>query len=96
MLSALIGRTERRYPVDKLYQQIRCTDGILVAADMILHNMEAQEVFKKSAVKVWECRNCGHIVIGTNAPDVCPVCARPKAYFEVNAENYRSPLKTES
>jgi len=54
----------------------------------LLHNVEAQEVFAKSEVKVWECRNCGHIVIGTNAPELCPVCAHPQSYFEVNAENY--------
>ena len=54
----------------------------------LLHNVEAQEVFAKSEVKVWECRNCGHIVVGTKAPEVCPVCAHPQAYFEVNAENY--------
>jgi rubrerythrin len=54
----------------------------------LLHNVEAQEVFKKSEVKVWECRNCGHIVVGTAAPDVCPVCAHPQSYFEVHAENY--------
>ncbi len=54
----------------------------------LLHNVEAQEVFKKSEVKVWECRNCGHIVVGTSAPEVCPVCAHPQSYFEVMAENY--------
>ena len=54
----------------------------------LLKNVEAQEVFKKSEVKVWECRNCGHIVVGTQAPDVCPVCAHPQSYFEINAENY--------
>ena len=54
----------------------------------LLKNVEAQEVFKKSEVKVWECRNCGHIVVGTEAPDVCPVCAHPQSYFEINAENY--------
>ena len=54
----------------------------------LLRNVEAQEVFKKSEVKVWECRNCGHIVIGTAAPDVCPVFAHPQAYFEVREENY--------
>ncbi|MCR5268274.1 MAG: rubrerythrin family protein [Lachnospiraceae bacterium] len=54
----------------------------------LLKNVEAQEVFKKSEVKVWECRNCGHIVVGTAAPDVCPVCAHPQSYFEVHAENY--------
>ena len=54
----------------------------------LLHNVEAQEVFAKSEVKVWECRNCGHIVVGTKAPEMCPVCAHPQAYFEVHAENY--------
>ena len=54
----------------------------------LLHNVEAQEVFKKSEVKVWECRNCGHIVVGTEAPDICPVCKHPQSYFEVRAENY--------
>ena len=54
----------------------------------LLKNIEMQEVFKKSEVKVWECRNCGHIVVGTQAPDICPVCAHPQAYFEVSAENY--------
>ena len=54
----------------------------------LLKNVEMQEVFKKSEVKVWECRNFGHIVVGTHAPEVCQVCAHPQAYFEVNAENY--------
>lgn len=54
----------------------------------LLHNVEMQEVFKKSEVKVWECRNCGHIVVGMEAPEVCPVCAHPQAYFEISAQNY--------
>lgn len=54
----------------------------------LLHNVEMQEVFAKSEVKVWECRNCGHIVVGEKAPEVCPVCDHPQAYFEVHAENY--------
>ena len=54
----------------------------------LLKNIETQEVFKKSSVKVWECRNCGHIVVGEKAPEVCPVCAHPQAYFEITAENY--------
>ena len=54
----------------------------------LLKNVEMQEVFAKSEVKVWECRNCGHIVVGTQAPEVCPVYAHPRAYFEVHAENY--------
>ena len=54
----------------------------------LLHNVESQEVFEKSEVKVWECRNCGHIVVGTKAPAVCPVCQHPQSYFEVHSENY--------
>ena len=54
----------------------------------LLHNVEAQEVFAKSSVTVWECRNCGHIAVGMKAPEICPVCAHPQAYFEVNAKNY--------
>ena len=54
----------------------------------LLKNIEMQEVFKKSEVKVWECRNCGHIVVGTSAPEVCPVCNHPQAYFEVHEANY--------
>ena len=54
----------------------------------LLHNVETKTVFEKSEVKVWECRNCGHIVVGTAAPEVCPTCDHPKAYFEVNAKNY--------
>ena len=54
----------------------------------LLHNLETAQVFEKSEVKVWECRNCGHIVVGIKAPKVCPVCAHPQAYFEVNSENY--------
>ena len=54
----------------------------------LLHNVEAKEVFTKSEVKVWECRNCGHIVVGTQAPEVCPVCNHPQAYFEINQQNY--------
>ena len=54
----------------------------------LLQNVETKTVFEKSEVKVWECRNCGHIVVGTKAPDVCPTCDHPQAYFEVNCENY--------
>ena len=54
----------------------------------LLHNVEMAEVFNKSEVKVWECRNCGHIVVGTMAPDVCPTCNHPQSFFEINAENY--------
>ena len=54
----------------------------------LLKNIETSQVFEKSEVKVWECRNCGHIVVGTKAPEVCPVCAHPQSYFEVHEENY--------
>ena len=54
----------------------------------LLHNVETAEVFKRSEVKVWECRNCGHIVVGTEAPKVCPVCAHPQSYFEIHKENF--------
>ena len=54
----------------------------------LLRNVEMDEVFAKSEVKVWECRNCGHIVVGMTAPDICPVCSHPQSYFEIQAENY--------
>ena len=54
----------------------------------LLKNIEMKEGFEKSEVKIWECRNCGHIIVGTKAPEMCPVCSHPKSYFEINAENY--------
>ena len=54
----------------------------------LLKNVETAAVFEKSDVKVWECRNCGHIVVGTAAPEICPTCAHPQSYFEIHAENY--------
>ena len=54
----------------------------------LLQNVETKAVFAKSEVKVWECRNCGHIVVGTQAPAMCPTCDHPQAYFEINAKNY--------
>ena len=54
----------------------------------LLKNVEMKEVFEKSGVTVWECRNCGHIAVGTKAPELCPVCKHPQAYFEVHKENY--------
>ena len=54
----------------------------------LLHNVEMQEVFKKAGENMWECRNCGHIVVGKEAPEVCPVCNHPRAFFEVRKENY--------
>ena len=54
----------------------------------LLHNVEMAEGFAKSEVKVWVCRNCGHIVVGEKAPEVCPTCNHPQSYFEIHAENY--------
>ncbi len=54
----------------------------------LLKNVEMKQVFEKSEVKVWECRNCGHIVVGTKAPEICPVCSHPQSYFEVSVNNY--------
>ncbi len=54
----------------------------------LLHNVETKQVFERSEIKIWECRNCGHIVVGTKAPEICPVCSHPKAYYELNANNY--------
>lgn len=54
----------------------------------LLANVETKKVFEKAGVVMWECRNCGHLVMGTKAPEICPVCAHPQAHFEVHAENY--------
>ncbi len=54
----------------------------------LLKNVETAEVFEKSEIKIWECRNCGHLVVGTKAPEMCPTCAHPQSYFEIHAENY--------
>ena len=54
----------------------------------LLSNVEMQKVFEKSEETMWECRNCGHLVIGKKAPEICPVCSHPKSYFEVRKENY--------
>ena len=54
----------------------------------LLSNIEENKVFEAGEVKIWKCRNCGHIVVGTKAPMVCPVCSHPQSYFEIKAENY--------
>lgn len=54
----------------------------------LLQNVQTLQVFQKSEVKVWECRNCGHILVGTQAPEICPTCNHPQAFFEIYAENY--------
>ena len=56
--------------------------------DIQITNVEEGKVFEAGEVKIWKCRNCGHIVVGTKAPEVCPVCSHPKAFFEIKAENY--------
>lgn len=54
----------------------------------LLQNVESAKVFEKSEIKVWECRNCGHVVVGKKAPDVCPVCNHPQSFFEIKENNY--------
>ncbi|MBQ0008091.1 MAG: rubrerythrin family protein [bacterium] len=54
----------------------------------LLKNIETMQVFQRGEVRIWECRNCGHIIIGTNAPDRCPVCDHPQAYFEISSNNF--------
>lgn len=54
----------------------------------LINNLESSQVFERSEVKVWICNNCGHIHVGKKAPEICPVCAHPKAYFEIHVENY--------
>ena len=76
----------------ELAQRFRLVRLSLVGSEMCirdrLHNVETAQVFAKSEVKVWECRNCGHIVVGEKAPEVCPACNHPQSYFEIHAENY--------
>ena len=54
----------------------------------LLQNVESAKVFEKSEIKVWECRNCGHVVVGKKAPEVCPVCNHPQSFFEIKENNY--------
>ena len=76
----------------KLAEQFRGVAAIEKAHEeryrALLNNVEMQKVFEKAEETMWECRNCGHLVMGKKAPDVCPVCAHAKSYFEVRAENY--------
>ena len=65
--------------IEKMHEERYCK---------LLSNVETMQVFEKSGVTIWECRNCGHIVVGTKAPEICPVCKHPQAFFEVRAENY--------
>ena len=76
----------------KLAEQFRGVAAIEKAHEeryrALLSNVEMQKVFEKGEMTMWECRNCGHLVMGTKAPAVCPVCAHPQSYFEVRSENY--------
>jgi rubrerythrin len=76
----------------KLAYQFRAVAAIEKAHEeryrALLNNVEMQKVFEKSEETMWECRNCGHLVMGKKSPEICPVCAHPKSYFEVRAENY--------
>ena len=76
----------------KLAEQFRGVAAIEKAHEeryrALLNNVEMKAVFEKAEETMWECRNCGHLVMGKKAPDVCPVCAHPQSYFEVRAENY--------
>ena len=86
------AKTAEEEGFDELAEQFRGVAKIEKAHEeryrKLLKNIEEKTVFEKSGVTVWECRNCGHIVIGTKAPEVCPVCNHPQAYFEVRNENY--------
>ena len=67
----------------------RCRQAHEERYRQLLHHVEYKEVFEKSTVQMWECINCGHIVIGTKAPEICPVCGYKKSFFEVRKENYQ-------
>ena len=86
------AKTAEAEGFDKLAQKFRMVGEIEKTHEeryrALLHNVETAQVFEKSEVKVWECRNCGHIVIGTKSPEVCPVCDHPQSYFELRETNY--------
>ena len=86
------AKTAKEEGFDELAEKFRLVAAIEKSHEeryrALLHNVETKEVFEKSEVKVWECRNCGHIVVGTKAPEVCPTCNHPQSYFEVHAQNY--------
>lgn len=86
------AKTAEAEGFDELAQKFRMVGEIEKTHEeryrALLHNVETAQVFEKSEVKVWECRNCGHVVIGTKAPEVCPVCDHPQSYFELRETNY--------
>ncbi len=98
MCSNLARGCEKQYQAEEaaLYQQLAAKFRLVAAIEKhheeryraLLHNVETAQVFQKSQIKVWECRNCGHIVTGPSAPAVCPTCAHPQSFFELNCENY--------
>ncbi len=89
---AEFAKTAEEEGFPELAQKFRLVAAIEKAHEeryrKLLENLETAQVFEKSEVKVWECRNCGHIVVGTKAPELCPTCAHPQSYFEVRKENY--------
>ena len=74
-----VGKIEKEHEQRYLKLLENVEDGLVFSKD---------GVFKRGSITIWKCRNCGHIVIGKNAPEICPVCSHPKAYFEIKAENY--------
>lgn len=86
------AKTAEEEGFPELAQRFRLVGAIEKAHEerylALLRNVEQAKVFAKSSIKMWECRNCGHLVIGEKAPDVCPVCNHPQSYFEVRNENF--------
>ena len=87
LVAAFAGESEARNKYTYFASKAK-KDGYEQIAALFLKTAENAEVFAKSEVKVWECRNCGHIVVGEKAPEVCPTCNHPQSYFEIHAENY--------
>ena len=91
-IAALFQKTAEEEGFPELAQRFRLVAEIEKHHEeryrALLHNLETAQVFEKSEVKVWECRNCGHIAVGVKAPEVCPACNHPQSYFELRAENY--------
>lgn len=86
---AKVAKEEGFDEISKLFQQVADIEKVHEERfRKLLANVDGGLVFSKDGEQIWECRNCGHIVVGVKAPDVCPVCTHPKAYFQVKAENY--------
>ena len=82
------AKTAKEEGFDRLAYLFEAVGKIEERFKKLLENVEDGKVFEAGEVKIWKCRNCGHIVVGTKAPEVCPVCNHPKAFFEIKAENY--------